>query len=369
MKEAFSRTARFIQRKTLLAGLLALLSSVGSISVAMAAGWQRGAVTADQVMFAGVNVIAVLAAQFLPALGAHLALFKRAVCIALWSMCVAYTALGHAWYLLAAQERAGTARAASVIQTQAPLPLLGRELSAILTDKANVTEQLARFPVWTCDGACAERLRLRKAALQGRLAALDAEAQTAVARNQSRAQIEGEVRHARQDLVGAHLAASLGIPYETVTWMTALTFALILEGVGCFCWIVVLKTDEARPTVMTTAEEPNREVTGVTDDLTPVATGVTHTGLPEDLQPSYVQAARDLPDSTSSRARSFDSDVARVTDAMRDSAFDLTVTQVRQLLTCGQRHAQKVRQYIAETLPQRRGDPACRDHEYSHQSN
>ncbi len=314
MKDVFSNRGRRAPSKRMLAGLLASLSSIGSISVAVAAGWQRGAVTADQVMFASVNVIAVMAAQFLPTLGAHLALFKRTICIALWSMCVAYTALGHAWYLLAALERAGTARATSVMQTQATLPLSGRELSAIWTDKANVTEQLARFPTWTCDGACAERLRLRKAALQGRLAALDAEAQTAVTSSQSRAQLEGEIRHAREDLVGAHLAASLGIPYETVTWMTALTFALILEGVGCFCWIVVLKTEEARPTVIATAEEPNHEVTGVTDDLTRVLTAVTHTGLSDELQRSHEQAARDLSDSPASRVRNFDADVARVTE-------------------------------------------------------
>ncbi len=35
---------------------------------------------------------------------------------------------------------------------------------------------------------------------------------------------------------------------------------------------------------------------------------------------------------------------------MRDPAFDLTVTQVRLLLSCGQPHARKVRQYLAETL-------------------
>lgn len=353
MKDSSSQTRWFAPRRALLAGLLALLSSVGSISVAVAAGWQRGAVLADQMMFAGVNAIAVLAAQFLPALGAHLAPVKRTACLALWSMCIAYTALGHAWYLLAAQERAGMVRARTVMVAQTPPAASSRSLSTILNDKADATQQLARLSAWACEPACAGRQRLRKAALDERLAALDAEAEATVTLSQSRLRLEGEVRQAKDDLVGARLAVSLGLPYETVTWMTALIFALILEGVGCFCWTVVLNTETTASSVTIESEVARPEEARLARILDSAATEVTH-GIEDVRQKSLAQVPlrtddRDSSDSTPSRERSFDEDVTRVTKAIQESVIELTVTQVRQLLRCGQQHARDVRKFIADT--------------------
>lgn len=334
--------------KRIVAVILALLSSIGSISVAVAAGWQRGTASIDQAVFAGIGFIAVLVGQFMPSLGTRLGLFMRSLGAVIWVAAMAYTAWGHAWFLLAAQERAGAERAASVMHAQTTLPRAGRQLSEILTDKADLTEQLARLATSNCEGACAERLHLRKEALHEHLAALDTEAQASAANTQFRVRLEEQVRQAREDLVGTHLAASLGVPYAAVTWVMALTFALILEGVGCFCWTVVLQSADTRSSVTTAEVTPSVEVTDVTDAPPAAVTEVTPANLPDDRSCSPLPPARDLTDSSPPRVRNFAADVTRVTEAMRDLAFDLTVVRVRELLRCGQGHARKVRQYVAE---------------------
>jgi hypothetical protein len=345
---------------TPLAVALAILSSVGSIAVAVAGGWQRGAVVSDQLLLAGVSVIAVLAAQLLPALGTRLGGLTKAYCLALWLICVAYTAWGHAWYLLAAQERAGMARAEAVKLTQTPLVVSTHDAATILNDKARVTELLARLQTGVCDAsACVDRQRFRMAALNERLAALDAEAQAVADVRQARLRQDEQQRQAREDLVGIRLAGSLGVPYVTVTWVMALTFALVLEGVGCFCWAVVLRTETPVLTAVTaddyalTKTAPPPEVTVVT----PVDVEGGQPTSPAEVIPEAHDRDDDSLEPLASHGRHFAEDVARVTEAMRDSTIKLTVTEVRLFLQCGQRHAREIRRFIANVPNQRSPNP------------
>ncbi len=348
---------------TSLAVALAILSSVGSIAVAVVGGWQRGGtMPTDQVLFAGLNVLGALSAQFLPVIAARLASVKRVTCVGIWLVCIACTALAHAWYLLAAQERAGTTRAEALRLTQASKAPASRERLAILNDRAGIGEQLARLPVRACDNACADRQRFHKAALEDRLAALDAEAQAEADARQSRLQQEEQQRRAKEDLVGNRLAASLGLSYSTVTWCMALAYAIILEGVGCLCWTVAF---EPEPNALDDPSVTTNEagVTAVAETETmvlPSVTSVTQDGLSDNLDVTpasamkeYRDLADDSPRVTPGRARQLDQDVVRVIKAVRDSEIRLTVTQVQEFLRCGRKYASQIRKVIGDTS----GDP------------
>jgi hypothetical protein len=176
---------------------------------------------------------------------------------------------------------------------------------------------------------------------------------------QARLRQDEQQRQAREDLVGIRLAGSLGVPYVTVTWVMALTFALVLEGVGCFCWAVVLRTETPVLTAVTaddyalTKTAPPPEVTVVT----PVDVEGGQPTSPAEVIPEAHDRDDDSLEPLASHGRHFAEDVARVTEAMRDSTIKLTVTEVRLFLQCGQRHAREIRRFIANVPNQRSPNP------------
>lgn len=336
-----------------IAMFLALLSSAGSILIAGVGGWQRGTVQVDQVLFAGVNILAALAAQFLPAVAARITALKRAACVGLWLVCMASTGLTHAWFLLAAQERAGEARAeAFTLAKGAPAPA-NRDRFAILSDRAGVSAQLARRPIRVCDGTCADRERFRRAALEDRLAALDAEAQAAADARQSGLRLQEQRQKAKEDLVGAQLAGSLGVSYSTSTWIMALTYALILEGVGCLCWAVVLRV-ETRTAFFPAAD--CRHADTVKPFASTLLDGRAESNV---LKPASVTESplsnEGESESNAPLSQPLRDDIARVTVAVHDSTIRLTVLEVRRLLRCSQAYAQQIRRLIPDSPAAARG--------------
>ena len=227
-------------------------------------------------------------------------------------------------------------------------------MSAIWNDRANVSEQISRMPSWTCEGACAERQRFRKAALQSRLAALDAEAQAAADRRLSHLRTEAEATQAKQDLVGSRLASSLHVTYDSATWITALAYAIMLEGVGCFCWTVWLKPSVAT-SLAEVAASPVISVGKVTESETRDVGDVTVTQSGDRANDRVKSRTRDDDDfphgdsgeDLSHTERDLVTDVDRVRDAVRDSRLPLTVKEIRLFLRCGQSHARAVRKQVA----------------------
>ena len=353
----------------LLAVPLALLSSIGSIAVAVMVGWQRGAVMSDRLLMASINVIAVLAAQLLPALASRQTGLRKARFLVVWALCLAWAVLGHAFYLLATQERAGQARADAVRLSQAPLVTPARDLPAILNDKAEITNQLARLPTLACGtAACANRQRLRAEALNERLVALSAEAQLVADFGQLRRNQQEQRRQAMDDLVGSRLSAVFGLSYSTVTSAMALGIAFILEGVGCLCWALICRdgpaasipaaspsgsgTEVRTSEVTTTLNEPEASkdlVTDVTIIMSPTAVDTSHDS-PSTSGTEARSTSHDSVRPASSRARDFHEDVVRVTAAFRDSTIPLNVIHVRDFLGCAQSHARKVRDFVVKQL-------------------
>ena len=368
------QTERSNRGGQLLAVPLALLSSIGSIAVALTVGWQHGAVMSDRLLMASVNVIAVLGAQMLPALASRQAGFRKARFLAVWAACLAWAVMQHASYLLAAQERAAQARGEAVTLSQPTLEAPTRDVPAILQDKAALTDQLARLTTLACGTtACTDRKRLRAKAMNERIAALDAEIQLVADFGQLRRSQQDQRRQAMDDLVGSRLSAIFGVSYTAVTSAMALGIAFILEGVGCLCWALICRavpasaiptmppsrsgTEVPTPEVTTTLAEPEASrdlVTDVTILTSPTAVDTSH-GSPSTSRPEAHSASRDSFRPASSRARDFHEDVARVTAAVRASTIALRVTPIRDFLECGQGHARKVRDSVIETTS---GSPA-----------
>ena len=322
-----------------IASTLAVLTGSISLAIAVCASGQRGSTDVDRFLIAGAGVIAVLAAQLLPALGQGLALPKKCLCAGLWFVCVAYTLQGQAGFLLAAQERSGQARAEAVMKTSAVPPDRARDLPTILGEKARVTEQFAHGMPWPCTDTCTMRMQPRRVALEERLKALDAEADEAQDRRRRRVQVEVRAQQAQADVGGAHLATALGVTYGTTTGATALIFALILEGVGCFCWSLVLMSrtsaDPACPEAVTEADFPA--------DAGSHAEPTNGHEVAVTKQPSHENGAQ-------SGVKRLDDDVTRVAEAVRDSMIPLTVAAVRVYLSCSQQRASEVRREVAALL-------------------
>jgi hypothetical protein len=323
-----------------IAGFLAALAVAASLSIAVSTGWQSGAIESDRWQLVVVRIFAVLAAHLLPALGQRLKLSAKCVCAGLWLTCVAYTMLGQAGFLLAAQERSGFARAQAVVASEGRPTAPGRDLPTILNDKARLDEQLVRMTPWPCDDGCSARVQLRRAGLAERLKALDAEAQASEDWRQERMRVERRAQQAADDPAGAHLAVSFGVTYGTVTGLVALTFAVILEGVGCFCWSLLLKP-AGPPTTGGTVPAV------AAADL--VTEGESH-GVTSCSHEDSIPGEGDSPDVIESIGRSLADDVARVAEIWRDSEKPLTVVNVRQYLHCGQRRASEVRREVAGLL-------------------
>ena len=357
------QTERSTRGGLLLAIPLALLSSIGSIAVAVMVGWQRGAVTPDRLLMASVNIIAVLAAQLLPALAARQAGARKAPFLAVWAICLAWAVVQHASYLLAAQERAGQARVEAVALSQAQLETPKRDVPAILHDKAELTDQLARLSGLGCGTvACAKRQQLRAQAINERRAALDAEIQLVASFDQLHRSQQEQRQRAMDDIVGSRLAGVLGVAYASVTSAMALGIAVILEGVGCLCWAFICRVSPVAstppaPRSVTVTEvatpEPTVPIAEAVASERPV-TDVTQCGPSDvdgkshDSSATTRRAGRDSSRPASPRARDFHKDVAQVTAAVRDSAIALRVIPVRDFLGCSQRHARRVRDFVAE---------------------
>lgn len=150
--------------------------------------------------------------------------------------------------------------------------------------------------------------------------------------------------------MGSRLAGSLGLSYLTTTWGMALTYTLILEGVGCLCWTVVLRPDATTPRVVASGASAYSEIA-----LPAPRIAVTH-AIPErnDQEPvadaGSQKAAGEFPEDQAPRERQFRDDVARVVTALSDSNIQPTVALVRHLLRRSQRHAHAVRKAVEESL-------------------
>lgn len=314
-----------------LPALLAVAATMTAACLSVMAGWQRGGLLAERVLWIAVGVVLVVAAHLLPALCRPHGWSVRAAGAALWVGCMAATCYGHAVFFLMAQKHAGELRAAAVPVVTAH----GRGLGAIERDRAEIVTRLARATARSCIEPCTS-LRVERTALAAKREAIDAE------------KVEAIRTEAAQDRAAAARAAALadpvtsalttfGIAAPRAELVTGLAFAAVLEAVACFCWLLALRPDAVTEIAVTPAHQGSNAV--AVTEVTPASNAVELRNEPP---------AESAPALESSASEQLD-DVTRVMTAVAAGTLRPTVIEIRKYLGCSQTRASEVRRLIPIT--------------------
>jgi hypothetical protein len=232
-------------------------------------------------------------------------------------------ASGHIGFFLSFQEAAGTQRAAAIKPDGAvPTPL--RALSQIRKERAGVTSALFKLEAIDCGEDCT-RHRIQVAHLKGRAKVLEAEEDECLRWQAAQDRYHARRDRAEQDPVMTRLADSLGVTGDRISWMMGLMFTMVLEGVGCVCWIMFLHRRDSKATVESSQK--------VTEDMTPSMTEVTSGASTDPKKGSLVDLV-----ALTSRVR-VEIDAGRIRP---------TVRGIRTFLSCSQLTARAVREAIVE---------------------
>ncbi len=314
----------------IIAALLAITATITAACLSIQSGLQRGGLPAEQALWVAVGVVLVIAAHLLPALCRPFDWRVRAVGAVIWIGCVAATCYGHAVFFITSARHAGEIRAAS-IPVATPQ---GRDLTAIARDRADAIARLARANARRCAEPCPS-LTAERTALAAKLDAIDVE-QAEAARDraaQDRAAIDR--RAAQADPVTGPLA-SLGWSVSRANLFSGLAFALVLEAVACFAWLLALRA----AAVTSTAETPaNQGSNGLS--VTPVM-AVAMPGHGINPRPDYPKP----PPPPGPPALTVAADIDRVMVAVAAGELRATVTEIRKYLGCSQTRAATVRRSV-----------------------
>lgn len=178
-----------------------------------------------------------------------------------------------------------------------------------------MTAELAATVARHCVRDCSS-VRSRRVTLTARLDAIDAEA-SEVRRLQRIDDREAALHDAaRDDPVTARLAALCGVSGSKLDLFAGLTFAAVLEGVGCLLWWV-----ESMPRAGSIRVEIDSEV----------------------VAPLMSAQARDLP-----AAAEQETELDRLTRDIEAGLLRPTVSGIRKHLNCSQTRAVSLRRQLAE---------------------
>ena len=313
--------------------LLAVAATVTAVCLSVMAGWQRGGLLAERVLWVAVGVVLVVAAHLLPALCRPHGWGARALGAGLWVGCMAATCYGHAVFFLMAQKHAGELRAAAV----PVVTVHGRDLSAIARDRAEIVTRLARATARRCVEPCTS-LKVERTALAAKLDALDAERADAIRAESAQDRADAARAAALADPVTGALTA-FGVAAPRAELVTCLAFAAVLEAVACFCWLLALRPADATEIAVTPVQQGSNAavMAAVTPESHAVAPVVTVTPTAEAPAPMLQLPIVEQVD-----------DVTRVMTAVAAGQLRATVTEIRKYLGCSQTRASEVRKLVVE---------------------
>jgi len=302
--------------------MLAIFATGISLSLSVITGWQVGDFFVTKSMMAAVGVLAVMAAHLMPAIYVSKSYKVRFVGLTLWLFCVTYVAFSHANFFLLSQQQAGMQREMAITSS----PVIGKpqkDLIEVLNDKVKIQTELSKLQ-FRCREACG-RLASTKANLEARLAVLDE--QESVARNWQK-----KVEHQQKRQVNAQANPALGRLAEwsnmTITHLELIMgviFSLILEGVACFCWYLVLQ---------------RRDFSLTHPIATPVIAPVT---VLEDV--TNTSQVSQMPVS-----QQYDDPVEKLAQLVKSGHIKLTVASIREYCRCAQGKAADLKRLVQERL-------------------
>lgn len=302
--------------------LLAVSATATAACLSVMAGWQRGGLFAERVLWIAVGVVLVVAAHLLPALIRSHGWRIRIVGAVLWIGCMAATCYGHAVFFLMAQKHAGELRAAAV---QAVVTA-GRDLTAIAADRAGVVARLARVTEKRCSNQCAG-IRIERTGLTARLDALDIEIAEAKRAEAARDRADAARDAALADPVTGALTA-FGLSAPRADLIAGLAFAAVLEAVACFAWLLALVPAAVTEIAVTPVQQASNA------EPVTVVTTVSNASAPLEL------VAGDPAD-----------DVTRVATAIAGGTLRATVAEIRKFLGCSQATAMTIRKRVMQADP------------------
>lgn len=312
--------------------LLAFAATVTAACLSILAGWQRGGLLAERALLVCVGVVLVVAAHLLPALCRPHGWRIRMLGIVLWVCCMTATCYGHAVFFVMAQKHAGEARAAVV-----PLvPVPGRNLAEIASDRVGVIARLARVIERKCGERCAA-VRIERTTLNARLVALDAEA-VEVTRRESALDLATAERATAKAVPLAALSAVFGVPANLIDLAVSMAFAVVIEGVACFCWLLALRAAETPTTTVSQAKDTSHVLSVTPKKRT--STVIAHDG----------NDAAGRPNSANSKATDQMDDLTLVLTATRNGTLRGTVSEIRRHLRCSQAKAATLRKHVAQQM-------------------
>lgn len=320
-----------------------------ALSLSVLAGWQRGGVPAERVVWVAISVMLVLGAHLLPALIVGSPTVVRTTGTLLWGTCLVTACFGHVGFFVLAQQHAGERRASVVA---APAPASPRSLTVVMGERATAMAQLASANARYCVGHCVT-LEGRRTTLVARVQALDAEARDIRREEATTDRVTAQRDALRADPVTSRLAALLGVTESRVDLLVGLVFAAVLEVLACLLWVLALRLPPSLaplaapvPAVIPGATTPAVAVTR------PSVTGVVDSHAVEVASHEVVAehiARRDDP-VTSLSAEAVpgngDDDVSRLVRDIAAGHLRPTVADIRHHLRCGQRKASALRRQL-----------------------
>ncbi|MFM0399027.1 hypothetical protein [Paraburkholderia aspalathi] len=312
--------------------LLAIAATTTAACLSILSGWQRGGLLAERVLLVCVGVVLVVAAHLLPSLFRSHGWRIRAFGLALWVGCVTATCYGHAVFFVIAQKHAGDVRAAAV-----PIvPVPGRSLAEIASDRAGIVARLVRATERKCGDRCAA-VRIERTTLNARLVALDAESAEVTHRELALDRADAERAATKADPI-AGLLTMLGVSASRVDLVISLAFAAVLEAVACFCWLLALRPADTIANAVTPAQDVSHglPVTRVAPASTAVAAG-SHN-------------VTELVGTANSAADERVDEFTRVLTATRNGTLRGTVAEIRKHLGCSQAKAAALRKQLAQHM-------------------
>lgn len=297
---------------------LAIFATGISISLSVLTGWQLGDSVLTKIMMAAAGVLAVMGAHLMPAICASAAPGARVVGLSLWLFCLLYAAFSHANFFLSSQQRAGVQREISIMAN----PVVGKpqkELIEVLNDRIKVQTELAKIQL-LCRDVCV-KWAPAKANLEARIALLNA--QESEARSWQKKLDQRQIRQdvAREDIVLVRFAGWFNVTVAQLELLMGMIFSLILEGVACLCWYLVL-----RPRDVTLSQSVTTTV------IAPVTLNASVTNT------SQTSQTPSLPE--------YDDQVDQLVKLVKAGIIKLTVASIRKYCCCAQGKASDLKRQV-----------------------
>ncbi|MFM0009715.1 hypothetical protein [Paraburkholderia sediminicola] len=242
------------------------------------------------------------------------------------------TCYGHAVFFVLAQKHAGEVRAAVVPVASVP----DRNLAEVASDRAGVVARLARVTELKCSDRCAA-VRIERTTLNAQLVALDAESAEVMRRELALDRADAERTAAKADPLTGVLM-DFGVAAAPVDLIAGMAFAVVIEGVACFCWLLALRPADTTTNVVTPAQKVSRGLP--VTQVTPGSTAVAPRG----------NEVSELVETANSPAGELANDLILVLTAIRDGTVRGTVAGIREHLGCSQAKAAALRKQLARQM-------------------